>query len=193
MKETLSVFTWHFAGQDVLLSRWHMLLWLHKSVFFRVPEFKFLSRFRLLCLGSKVRILNGVRIWRTDNTNTFTSDILKSSWNKKDLNDVTAAPFLVFFCCWQLRKRLHNWCSCGVNSTPTSRTEPPYHARYKQISQPVDQLIELNWVINEWWHRFGSVVCGRLFLFSMNQRSTDQWSEPVLQQVLMSSPINNPA
>ena len=31
--------------------------------------------------------------------------LLKASRNKKDLNDVTAAPFSVFFCCWQLRKR----------------------------------------------------------------------------------------
>ena len=31
--------------------------------------------------------------------------MLKTSRNKKDLNDVTAAPFSVFFCCWQLRKR----------------------------------------------------------------------------------------
>jgi hypothetical protein len=32
--------------------------------------------------------------------------VLKSTLNKKDLNDVTSAPFSVcFFCCWQLRKR----------------------------------------------------------------------------------------
>ena len=30
---------------------------------------------------------------------------LKLSRNKKDLNDITAAPFLVLFCCRQLRKR----------------------------------------------------------------------------------------
>ena len=29
---------------------------------------------------------------------------VKLSRNKKDLNDVTVAPFLVFFSCWQLRK-----------------------------------------------------------------------------------------
>ena len=40
--------------------------------------------------------------------------LLKSSRNKKDLNDVTAAQFLVFFCCWQLRKRHRKPGSCDV-------------------------------------------------------------------------------
>ena len=31
--------------------------------------------------------------------------LLKLSQNKKDLNDVTATPFSVLLCCWQLRKR----------------------------------------------------------------------------------------
>ena len=30
---------------------------------------------------------------------------IKLSWNKKDLNDVTAAPFSVFFCCKQNRTK----------------------------------------------------------------------------------------
>ena len=34
--------------------------------------------------------------------------ILKSSQNKKDLNDVTADPFLVFFCCCQMKKDTKN-------------------------------------------------------------------------------------
>ena len=38
---------------------------------------------------------------------------LKSSRNKKDLNDVTAR-FLCFFCCWQLRKRRRKQGSCDV-------------------------------------------------------------------------------
>ena len=32
---------------------------------------------------------------------TQSPTLLKSSQNKKDLNDVTAVPFSVFFCCWQ--------------------------------------------------------------------------------------------
>ena len=39
---------------------------------------------------------------------------LKSLQNKKDLNDFTAARFLVFFCCWQLRKRHRKPGSCDV-------------------------------------------------------------------------------
>ena len=39
---------------------------------------------------------------------------LKSSRNKKDLNNVTATPFLVFFCCWQLKKRHQKRCSCDI-------------------------------------------------------------------------------
>ena len=40
---------------------------------------------------------------------------IKSSQNKKDPNDVTAALFLVgFFCCWQLRKRQRKRGSCDV-------------------------------------------------------------------------------
>ena len=40
--------------------------------------------------------------------------LLKSSQNKKDLNDLTTAPFSVFFCCWQLRKRFQKQVSCDV-------------------------------------------------------------------------------
>ena len=41
--------------------------------------------------------------------------LLKSSWNKKDLDDVTADPFFVcVFCCWQLRKRYQQRGSCDV-------------------------------------------------------------------------------
>ena len=40
---------------------------------------------------------------------------LKSSRNKKDLNDVTAAPsFWWFFCCWQLRKRHRKQGICDI-------------------------------------------------------------------------------
>ena len=39
---------------------------------------------------------------------------IKSSQNKKDLNDVTAAPFLVFFCYWQMRKIHRKRGSCDV-------------------------------------------------------------------------------
>ena len=43
---------------------------------------------------------------------------LKLSRNKKDLNDATAAPFWVFFCCWQLRKRHRKRGSCDVLLIP---------------------------------------------------------------------------
>ena len=52
---------------------------------------------------------------------------------------------------------------------------------------------KFGWVINGWWHRFGSVGYSRLFWFSLNQCSAAQQSEPVLLPVLMSSPINDPA
>ena len=39
---------------------------------------------------------------------------LKSSRNKKVLNDVTAATFSVFFCCWKQRKRHRKRTSCDV-------------------------------------------------------------------------------
>ena len=41
-------------------------------------------------------------------------EIVKSSRNKKELNDITAAPFSVFFCSWQLRKRHRKRGSCDV-------------------------------------------------------------------------------
>ena len=34
--------------------------------------------------------------------------------------------------------------------------------------------VNLSWVINGWWHQFGSVVYDRLFWFSLNQRSAAQ-------------------
>ena len=39
---------------------------------------------------------------------------VNSSQHKKNLNDVSAAPFWCFFCCWQLRKRHQKWGSCDV-------------------------------------------------------------------------------
>ena len=45
---------------------------------------------------------------------TATTQLLKSSRNKGHLYDVTAAPFLVFFCSWQLRKRHQKLGSCDV-------------------------------------------------------------------------------
>ena len=39
---------------------------------------------------------------------------LKSSQNKKDLNDVTAVLFSVFSCCWQLKKRHWKRGNCDV-------------------------------------------------------------------------------
>ena len=44
---------------------------------------------------------------------------VKSSRNKKDLNEVTAVPFLVVFCCWQLRKRHRKRGSCDVIKGPS--------------------------------------------------------------------------
>ena len=38
----------------------------------------------------------------------FFIGLLKLSRSKKDLNDVTAAPFSVFFCYWQLKKKIEN-------------------------------------------------------------------------------------
>ena len=38
--------------------------------------------------------------WQYKVSVNFLQVLLKLSRNKKDLNDVTAAPFLVFFCCW---------------------------------------------------------------------------------------------
>ena len=35
-------------------------------------------------------------------------------------------------------------------------------------------LLELSWVINRWWHQFGSVVYGHLFWFPLNQCSAAQ-------------------
>ena len=44
----------------------------------------------------------------------YLSTSLKLSRNIKVLNDITAAPFLVFFCYWQLRKKHLKLGSCDV-------------------------------------------------------------------------------
>ena len=70
---------------------------------------------------------------------------------------------------------------CGLLRNPElyielgfAETFQEAHIKSKTFTQTSLVMQSLSWVINEWWHQFGSIVYGRLFWFLLNQRSAAQ-------------------